>query len=58
MPEGNELTSTATLRFRAEDVVRRSVEAAGFAVEQVHGGWGREAVGEGAGELLVVARAV
>lgn len=58
MPEGDELTSTATLRFRAEGVVRRSVEAAGFAVEQVDGGWGREAVGEGAGELLVVARAV
>ncbi|MHA7132345.1 hypothetical protein [Oerskovia turbata] len=58
MPDGDVLTSTATLRFRAEEAVRRGVEAAGFAVEQVYGGWGREAVGEGDGELLVVARAV
>ena len=58
MPEGDELLSTATLRFRPEDEVRASVEAAGFALEQVFGGWRREPVGEGAGELLVVARAV
>ncbi|MBE7699510.1 class I SAM-dependent methyltransferase [Oerskovia sp. Sa1BUA8] len=58
MPEGDELRSTATLRFRTEDALRRSVEAAGFVVEQVDGGWGREAVGQGDGELLVVARAV
>jgi SAM-dependent methyltransferase len=58
MPEGDVLTSTATLRFRTEEEVRRGVEAAGFAVEQVYGGWGREAVGQGDGELLVVARAV
>ncbi len=58
MPEGDELTSTATLRFRAESDVRRGVEAAGFVVERVDGGWGREAVGVGDGELLVVARAV
>ena len=58
MPEGDVLTSTATLRFRAEGEVRRCVEAAGFTVEQVDGGWRREAVGQGDGELLVVARAV
>ncbi|MFF2622656.1 class I SAM-dependent methyltransferase [Oerskovia jenensis] len=58
MPEGDELLSTATLRFRPEDEVRASVEAAGFVVEQVFGGWACEPVGHGAGELLVVARAL
>ncbi len=53
--DGSELASDATLRFRSEDDLRRSLADAGFAVEAVFGGWGREPVGAGDGELLVVA---
>lgn len=52
-----ELLSTATLRFRAEEEVRSGLRAAGFTVEQIYGGWNREPVGAGDGELLVIARA-
>jgi SAM-dependent methyltransferase len=55
--DDTELASTATLRFRAEAEVRTSLQALGFAVEAVYGGWGREPVGQGDGELLVVAKA-
>jgi SAM-dependent methyltransferase len=55
--DDTELASTATLRFRAEAKVRTSLQALGFAVEAVYGGWGREPVGQGDGELLVVAKA-
>lgn len=54
-PDGLELESTASLRFRPEEEVRSSLIAAGFSIESIHGGWSREAVGEGCGELLVVA---
>ena len=47
---------TATMRFRTEAEVRTSLGAAGFSVDTVHGGWGREPVGRGDGELLVIAR--
>jgi SAM-dependent methyltransferase len=53
---GDDLVSTATLRFRPEDELRSSLGAAGFVVEQIHGGWNREPVGRGDGEFLVVAR--
>lgn len=56
-PDGEELLSTATLRFRTEEEVRASLEYAGFRVEQIYGGWNREPVGAGDGELLVIARA-
>jgi SAM-dependent methyltransferase len=56
-PDGEELTSTASLRFRPEDEVRASLTDAGFTVDDIHGGWRREPVGEGDGELLVVATA-
>jgi SAM-dependent methyltransferase len=56
-PGGEELVSTATLRFRSEDELRASLDAAGFTVEQIFGGWDRQSVGEGDGELLVIARA-
>ena len=55
-PDGEELRSTATMRFRTEAEVRTSLGAAGFSVEAVHGGWVREPVGQGDGELLVIAR--
>ena len=54
-PDGVELESTASLRFRSEEEVRSSLNAAGFSIDAIYGGWGREAVGEGCGELLVVA---
>ena len=53
--DGVELESTASLRFRSEEEVRSSLTDAGFSVEAIYGGWGREAVGEGCGELVVVA---
>ena len=46
----------ATLRFRTEAEVRAALDAAGFAVEQIFGGWQREPVGRGNGELVVIAR--
>jgi hypothetical protein len=52
-----EIVSTATLRFRTEDELRDSLQAAGFTVERIYGGWTRQAPGEGDGEFLVIARA-
>lgn len=54
--DGEELAVGSTLRFRTEEELRLSLAAAGFDVEAVHGGWRREPVGPGAGELVVVAR--
>lgn len=51
-----ELVSTATLRFRTEDELRRSLRDAGFTVERMYGGWTAQPVGEGDGEFLVIAR--
>jgi len=53
---GDELHSSATLRFRTEPELRASLHRAGFAVDRIFGGCGREPVGAGDGELLVVAR--
>lgn len=53
---GETLQDTSTLRFRGADELSRSLEAAGFVVEHVHGGWYRESVGAGCGELVVLAR--
>jgi SAM-dependent methyltransferase len=55
--DGTDLRSDLTLRFRSEHELRATVHDAGFTVEHVHGGWGREPVGHPDGELLVVARA-
>lgn len=56
LPGGERLASTATLRFRSEEEVRSSLAAAGFTVRHIYGGWGREPVGAGDGELIVIAR--
>ena len=53
---GDELASNATLRFRTETELRSSLASAGFTVDAIFGGWNREAVGDGDGEFLVVAR--
>ncbi|WP_204282692.1 class I SAM-dependent methyltransferase [Goekera deserti] len=54
--DGTELVSSGRLRFRTEQELRTSLAAAGFAVEELYGGWAREPVGAGDGELLVVVR--
>lgn len=53
---GETVVDRSTLRFRTEAELRRSLGAAGFEVEQVHGGWHGEPVGAGCGELVMVAR--
>lgn len=55
-PNGLQLESTATLRFRSEGELRQSLAEAGFVIEHVFGGWERQPVGHSDGELLVVAR--
>ena len=57
MPSGDELTSEGTLAFRTEDEVRSSLDAAGFTIEHIYGGWNREPIGAPDGEFLVLATA-
>jgi ubiquinone/menaquinone biosynthesis C-methylase UbiE len=54
---GEELRSDSTLRFRSEEQLRESLTAVGFEIENIYGGWKRQPIGSGDGELLVVARA-
>jgi SAM-dependent methyltransferase len=54
--DGLELVSTASLHFREESLLRHTLGGAGFVVEQIYGGWERQAIGHRDGELLVVAR--
>ncbi|MEV0898055.1 class I SAM-dependent methyltransferase [Actinoplanes sp. NPDC049802] len=54
--DGLELTSSAAHRFRDETQLRDSLRAAGFRVNEIYGGWGREPPGLGGdGELIVIA---
>ncbi|MCY1138644.1 class I SAM-dependent methyltransferase [Actinoplanes sp. Pm04-4] len=54
----DERRSSTTLRFRSESELRITVEAAGFDVDRLYGGWAREPVGTGDdGELIAVAMA-
>jgi SAM-dependent methyltransferase len=55
LPDGSVLAVDSTLRFRTEPELRASLESVNFGVEAVYGGWSREPVGEGDGELIVVA---
>ncbi|GAA4574944.1 class I SAM-dependent methyltransferase [Micromonospora coerulea] len=58
LPDGDELRSPGTLRFRTEEELQAALGNAGFTVERIHGGWDREPVGASDdGELIVVARA-
>ncbi|MGP5732012.1 class I SAM-dependent methyltransferase [Arthrobacter rhombi] len=50
-----EETATLVLAFRPEAQLRQDLRAAGFTFEQVLGGWAGEVVGEGQGELIVIA---
>ncbi len=56
--DGQALASTGDLRFRTEAELRSSLAAAGFAIEQIYGGWNREPIGASDGEFLVIARAL
>lgn len=55
LPDGTDDAATGTLAFRTQAELRRDVEAAGFVVDAVYGGWHRERVGAGAGELVLLA---
>lgn len=55
-PSGEVLESHADMRFRTQDELRASLLTAGFAVEDVYGGWTREPAGSPDGELIVLAR--
>jgi hypothetical protein len=55
-PDGTHEVTTAQLAFRSHERLRADLAEAGFAVEHVYGGWEREPVGQGVGELVVVAR--
>ncbi|MGP5195755.1 class I SAM-dependent methyltransferase [Arthrobacter rhombi] len=55
-PGHPEETSTLKLAFRSEAQLRADLTTAGFILERVLGGWDGEAVGEGQGELIVMAR--
>lgn len=48
--------SRSTFRFRPEQGLRESLSRAGFGVEAIYGGWQREALGQGDGEYIVLAR--
>ncbi|WIM98107.1 methyltransferase domain-containing protein [Actinoplanes oblitus] len=55
-PDGRSLADSATLRFRTEPELRDSLREAGFRVDRIYGGWGREPVGlSGDGEFIVIA---
>jgi len=53
--DGTVIEGSDSLRFRSEDVVRSTLAAARFRVDELSGGWLGEPVGEGIGELVVVA---
>jgi SAM-dependent methyltransferase len=56
-PDGQKCESSSTLRFRSADELRSNLEEGGFTVEQMYGGWLREPLGAGEGELVVLATA-
>jgi hypothetical protein len=45
----------AALRFRPEESVREALHEAGLRVSAIYGGWNREPVGMGDGELIALA---
>ncbi len=53
---GEHLISPVALRFRALDEIAASLDAAGFAIDEVYGDWDRRLAGPGEKEIIVVAR--
>jgi SAM-dependent methyltransferase len=58
LPDGDVIEGRDSLRFRSEAQLRANLTASGFDVRQLFGGWQRQPVGPGTGELVVVASAV
>ena len=58
LPGGELRYGVSDYRFRSEHLLRESVARAGFHIEATFGGWRREPVGQGDGEIVVVARAL
>jgi hypothetical protein len=56
--DGQELRSESSLRFRDEQRLRESLTISGFKIEHIYGGWQRQPIGSGDGELIVIARAL
>jgi len=48
-------TETSVLAFRTEEQLQQDLDTAGFTVDRVYGGWHGEEVGNGHGELILVA---
>ncbi|AJT40764.1 class I SAM-dependent methyltransferase [Psychromicrobium lacuslunae] len=55
LPDGSTETQSSALVFRSAERLTADLEAAGFSVEQIYGGWQREPVA-GNRELIVLAR--
>lgn len=53
--DGTVIEGSDSLRFRSEDLVRSTLVSAGFHIDELYGGWCGEPVGEGIGELVVIA---
>jgi SAM-dependent methyltransferase len=58
LPDGDAIEGADSLRFRSEATLRDALAATGFEVSVLFGGWQRQPVGPGTGELVVVAIAV
>ena len=56
LPDGAVEAETMHVAFRTEGQLRQDLQAAGFTVADVLGGWHGEPVGSGPGELVVLAR--
>lgn len=56
LPDGRHVTTEETLRFRPLEVLRGSLERAGFVVEQLWGDWDREELDADSPEIIVLAR--
>lgn len=57
LPGGERCRGVSDYRFRSRQQLTESVAGAGFDIETIHGGCTGEAVGEGCGEIVIVATA-
>lgn len=56
LPDGTHLSHAETLRFRSEGEIRTSLHEAGFAVENLWGGWDHSRLTPSSDELIFLAR--
>lgn len=52
-PDGSHLAGSSRLRFRSEELIRRTLASTGFDNIEVYGGWQGEPPGAGVGEFVV-----